>query len=166
MEELNVLFSKNGTTISEDRFGKTYVTTENNQAVVMLARQLDSFIFIKQYRRAVDRYVIQLPGGKVDKGENLEDAVRREFYEETGGTCGEVVYLGHLIPASWISNVETHVFYTEDILSFSDQRLEDYERIEVLKISVDETLERIRNNEIHDSESTFAILQGILRGLY
>lgn len=37
MEELTVLFHKDGETITEDKFGKTYILMKNNQAVVMLA---------------------------------------------------------------------------------------------------------------------------------
>lgn len=165
MKDLTVLSRKNGNTIVEDEFGKMYTLSENNQAVVMLAKQSDSFIFVKQFRRAVNDFVIQLPGGMVELGEELEAAIRREFLEEVGGQCGAIQYLGNLTPASWISNVITHVFYTDDIIDIADQKLEDYENIEVLKISVEETLSMIKDSKINDSEVTYAILQGILKGL-
>lgn len=165
MDDLTILYYKNGIAISEDSLGKNYITNDNNLSVVMLAREDESFIFIKQYRRAVNDHVIQLPGGGVEEGEDLEAAVRREFYEETGFKCGEVQYLGYLVPASWISNEITHVFYTEEVGSRSQQSLEEYEKIEVIHITVRETLKLISDSQINDSELTFAILQGILKGL-
>ncbi|MGG4555479.1 NUDIX hydrolase [Paenibacillus humicus] len=163
--DLTVLSRKNGNMIVEDEFGKIYTLSENNQAVVMLARQSDSFIFVQQFRRAVNDFVIQLPGGMVESGEDLEAAVRREFLEEVGGQCGAIQYLGSLTPASWISNVMTHVFYTDEIIEIADQQLEEYEHIKVLEISVEETLNMIKDSKINDSEVAYAILQGILKGL-
>ncbi|WP_196427197.1 NUDIX hydrolase [Paenibacillus woosongensis] len=90
MKDLTVLSRKNGNIIVEDEFGKIYTLSENNQAVVMLARQSDSFIFVQQFRRAVNDFVIQLPGGMAESGEDLEAAVRREFLEEVGGQCGAI----------------------------------------------------------------------------
>lgn len=165
MKDLTVLSRKNGNIIVEDEFGKIYTLSENNQAVVMLARQSDSFIFVQQFRRAVNDFVIQLPGGMAESGEDLEAAVRREFLEEVGGQCGAIQYLGSLTPASWISNVTTHVFYTDEIIEIADQQLEEYENIKVLDISVEETLNMIKDSKINDSEVTYAILQGILKGL-
>jgi ADP-ribose pyrophosphatase len=165
MDELTVLFQNDGETISKDKFGKTYIISKNNEAVVMLARHLDSFIFVKQFRKPMNDYVIQLSGGIVEEGEDFEEAVRREFHEEVGAQCGRIQQLGIVTPASWISNIVTHVFYTEDIISFTDQRLEEYENIEVMEIRIDETMNMIRDNRINDSEVTYAILQGIIKGL-
>lgn len=41
-------------------------------------------VFIKQYRPAIDDYIYEMPAGLVDKGETIEQAVKREMFEETG----------------------------------------------------------------------------------
>ncbi|MDN3015235.1 NUDIX hydrolase [Paenibacillus sp. BSR1-1] len=105
------LISLSGMNLKEDSFKRPYFELEEFQGVVMLAKENDSLLLIEQYRGPVNSTVWQLPGGGVKKGEDLEQAVRREFLEETGYTCGSVHFLGTLQPASWRTNEITHVFF-------------------------------------------------------
>lgn len=82
MDAMKVKYSKTGTRVMEDERGKIILLKDNNVSVVILAKDGDSLILIRQYRQAVGDYVIQLPGGGVEMGEDLEEAVRREFFEE------------------------------------------------------------------------------------
>lgn len=148
----------------EDERGKVILFKEKNISVVLLAKDKDSLILIKQYRQAVDDYVIQLSGGGVETGEDLEGAVRREFLEETGYSCGSVKHIGRMYPANWISNEVTHVFFTEEIIDQSKQKLEINEKIQILRISITECIDKVRSSEINDSELSFALLQAILKG--
>ncbi|WP_242615122.1 NUDIX hydrolase [Paenibacillus solani] len=133
-------------------------------SVVVLAKQNDQLLLIRQYRAPVDDYVIQLPGGGVDHGEDLESAARREMLEETGCSCGKLHYLGKLYPASWRCNEIAHVYYTDEVISQAEQQLEGYENIDVIRMSVKDCLRQIRDNELQDSELIFAMMQGLLKG--
>ncbi|WP_051189092.1 NUDIX hydrolase [Halalkalibacillus halophilus] len=135
-----------------------------HQSVVVLAKKKDDFILIRQFRKPVDTYVIQLPGGGLEANESLAEGARREFYEETGYTCGKLDYVGELLPASWISKEITHVFYTSDVLDQKEQQLENHEDIEVVEVSVESCLEKIKQSEYNDSELCYAVLQGLLQG--
>ena len=57
-----------------------------------------SIILIRQYRYAIDRWLWELPAGSVDKGEEPDDAARRECHEEIGQLPETVVRLGALHP--------------------------------------------------------------------
>ncbi|OIB02209.1 NUDIX hydrolase [Paenibacillus sp. LC231] len=164
MDNTKLLIRHNGISIYEEASGKVYYTKENHVSVVVLAKHGDQLLLIRQYRAAVDDYVIQLPGGGVSGEEDLESAARREMLEETGCTCGKLHYLGKLYPASWRCNEIAHVFYTDEVISQADQQLEGYEDIDLVRMSVKECLHRIQENELQDSELVFAIMQGLLQG--
>ncbi|QHN50261.1 NUDIX hydrolase [Geobacillus stearothermophilus] len=152
MGRVKTLLDKNGNKIIEDEYGRTHFSLTENEGVVILAKDEDSFLLIEQFRQPVGSYIVQLPGGGVEQGESLEQAAKREFLEETGYECGIVHYLGKLLPAPWRSNEITHVFYTEEVGSNIHQQLESHEKIKVIKMDVRDCLKQVKKNKINDSE--------------
>ena len=59
-----------------------------NVAVSMIVKYDELYLLIKQYNK--DRYI--LVAGYTNKGETLEDTVKRELKEETGLTCKHIRY--------------------------------------------------------------------------
>jgi ADP-ribose pyrophosphatase len=163
MEKEKTLLELAGMKLKEDGFHRPYFELEENDGVVILAKEGDTFLLIEQHRKPIGTIVQQLPGGGVKKGEELEQAARREFLEETGYQCGTVHYLGFLQPASWRTNEITHAFFTEEIGTKQHQQLEEHENIKVIKVKIKDCLNKVKENKMNDSELCYAILQAILK---
>ena len=137
---------------------------KNPASVIILVQHHDQFIFIRQYRHPLEQYIIQLPGGGVENDEELESAARRELLEETGIRCGRLEYYGKIHPSPWMTNAETHVFFTEEIIDISVPMSEEYEKIETISISIKKCYELVRIGELTtDAELHFALFQYALR---
>ena len=62
-----------------------YYTIKSPDSVLILPVTDDGrYIFVRQYRPAVGRYVLELPAGAVDESESADIAAKRELQEETG----------------------------------------------------------------------------------
>jgi ADP-ribose pyrophosphatase len=62
-----------------------YVHLRTNDYVSIIALDNDKGIaLVSQYRPALDRTTLELPGGNIDYGQTIEEAARTELMEETG----------------------------------------------------------------------------------
>ena len=67
-------------------------------AVVMLAVHEGYTYMVRQYRYCIGQELLEVPAGKLEKGEDHRDAAIRELKEETGATAGRLEYLGEVFP--------------------------------------------------------------------
>lgn len=63
-------------------------------AAVLPVHDDGTVTLVRQHRYALGRDTLEIPGGRVDHGEAVEEAGRRELQEETGLIAGELRHLG------------------------------------------------------------------------
>ena len=117
----------------------------------------DEIILIKQYRKAIDKEIYEIPAGMVDFGEEPQKAALRERKEETGYEAKKSDYLAEIYSSPGFTNEKLFIFYAED-LSLGDQDLDEFEHLSVEKIKFDEALKLVNLGEINDSKSVAGIL--------
>jgi 8-oxo-dGTP pyrophosphatase MutT (NUDIX family) len=112
----------------------------------------EKVVLIHQYRHALGEECIELPGGCVDATDkDYEQAVRREFLEETGYSFQNAYYLGRT-SANPSTNANTlHMFLMTGGERLQDQQLEGGEQIEVLVVALHELKQMLMENKFIQS---------------
>ena len=112
---------------------------------------------VRQYRKAVERDLLEVPAGGIEAGEEPEAAARRELQEEIGHTAGQLCPLGgYYLAPGWCDEYMYAYLATE--LS-PDPRRQDYDEIvETRWVPLTATLELIARGEIRDAKSIAALL--------
>ncbi len=132
---------------------------EHNGAVAIVALTEDNEIIMeRQYRYACGRSVLEIPAGKIDKGESDPVAAAvRELKEETGLTASEIIHLGDVNPSCAYSEEVIHIYLMRG-LTQGKQALDDDEVIELIKMPFEEVYEMGVRGEIVDSKTLAALL--------
>lgn len=105
-------------------------------------------LLIRQYRHAIGRVLVEIPGGVMDKeDESPEIAIRRELLEETGYAFNEMYSLGEVSANPSTTTNLVHMFLATGGKKVQAQQLDDNEEIEVLAVSIEELEAMLKRRE-------------------
>ncbi len=125
-------------------------------AVAIVPRLSDGrFVFIRQFRKAMERICFEVVAGNCDSGEDEAASAIRELQEETGCIAESVELLGPVFPSVGYSTERIDVFFDE-VVGHGETGFDEDERIETIVLTEDEMDEKIRNNEIADAKTLAA----------
>jgi ADP-ribose pyrophosphatase len=113
--------------------------------------------FVRQYRHPAVRYLLEVPAGTLDRGERPEEGAARELEEELGLVCASLEKLceffvspGFLEEKMWV--------YLATGLSETQQRLEEDELIEIVRMPLNQALNMITTGEIEDAKTIIGLM--------
>ena len=120
-----------------------------------------SVILERQYRIALQEYVLEAPAGKLEAdAEDPEARVRAELEEETGYLAGTLIKLGVFQSTVGFCSERMHLYLGLDLVK-TQQRLEPDERIELIEMPLEEVRAGLKENRFTDAK-TALVHQGLI----
>ncbi len=121
--------------------------TENNEVYM-----------VKQFRYPFRTVTLEVPAGKLKKGEDHSECGRRELLEETGCICSEYIYLGEMYPTPAYNTEITHMYLAKG-LEITRQSLDEDEFLDVVTLPLSKAVEMVMSGEIKDGKTQIVILK-------
>jgi len=116
----------------------------------------NEIIMVRQYRYALRRETLEIPAGKIDKGESPEECIKRELIEETGFEAKFIKWLYTYAPAIGYSNEFIHLYLGRDLKRL-EKKIDENEISSLEILTLEEVLGMIRNHKIIDSKTIIAL---------
>ncbi len=118
-------------------------------------------VLVRQFRIALGEYVLEVPAGKLEPGDDPAGRAARELEEETGCVARTLEPAGFVYATVGYCSERIHFFLGLD-LEKTHQRLEEEERIELVEMPLDEVRRGLAGNTFTDSKTVIA-LERLLR---
>jgi ADP-ribose pyrophosphatase len=135
----------------------------HNGSVVILAldsskSKKDPWIVVeRQYRHAANRFMWELPAGKLEAGEDPLEGAKRELEEETGYHARKWTPLVEYFASPGFLGESMKVFLAEGLVAGSAHPEED-EQIELRLVKLSEVLKMIEKGAIVDGKTLTSVL--------
>ena len=110
---------------------------------------------IRHYRYPTNQIHIEVPAGKIDPGEEIEETAKRELQEEIGYIPQKLTFLTKINPCIGYSDESIWLYLGEDLEKV--EQIKTDESIEFYPVSFDQAVELVWTGKITDVKSIISI---------
>ncbi|MCL4389614.1 NUDIX hydrolase [Candidatus Marsarchaeota archaeon] len=149
VEEYNVRFKK-----AHERYIRV---REPSSAIILPVLSGERLILERQYRHAIKKWIYELPGGHINRGESPRKTAARELKEETGyiATSLKFMFKNYELPDL---TTASRYFYVAKGLRSGKRNLDPSEKIDIRMFALKRALEMVDSGTINDPATVSALL--------
>ena len=136
---------------------KREIVVHKGSAVIIPVFADGTVAMVRQYRYAAEKFLLEIPAGTLNAGEDPQLGAERELEEEIGVRAGKFEKLTEFYVSPGFLTEKMHLFLATD-LTPTKQNLEIDEILSVERYSFPDLLEMIRRGEIEDAKTIIGIM--------
>ena len=133
------------------------IVVHKGSAVVVPVFDDGTVALVRQYRHAAEEFLLEIPAGTLNAGEDPKLGAIRELQEEIGVTAENIEKLTEFYVSPGFLTEKMHVFLATGLTNVG-QKLEADELLTVERHSFDELNKMIRNGEITDAKTMLGVM--------
>jgi ADP-ribose pyrophosphatase len=117
----------------------------------------NTIALVRQYRHPAVKYLLELPAGTLNESEQPQIGAARELEEELGVVAGNLEKLAEFFVSPGFLSEKMWLYFATDLRE-TEQRLEEDEAIEIVRVSIERALQMITEREIEDAKTIIGLL--------
>ncbi|HEY2847474.1 MAG TPA: NUDIX hydrolase [Pyrinomonadaceae bacterium] len=140
----------------DDLTYKREIVEHRGSAVIVPLFDDGTVGLVRQWRHPAGKYLLEIPAGSLEEGEDPRTGAIRELEEEVGCTADSVDLLSSFYVSPGFLSEKMHV-YVATGLRETTQNLDEDERIDIVRLPLADTIEMCRTNEIEDAKTIIGL---------
>ena len=137
---------------------KREIVNHSGGVGILAFKDKDTVLLVEQFRKPIERNLLEIPAGKIEKGEDIEMCGIRELEEETGYKAKEFKYLGKVVTSPGFCDEYIYIYLAEGLYKGLDNLGDEDEFINLKEVKIDRIKEMIKNGEIIDAKTISAFM--------
>ncbi|TCS93491.1 NUDIX hydrolase [Hazenella coriacea] len=113
-------------------------------------------VLVRQFRKPLEKTILEIPAGKLEKGEDPADCAKRELEEETGYVAGQLEPMVSFYTSPGFANEYLYLFQAKE-LQKGQVHLDEDEFVELVELTLEECQAEIAKGTICDAKTVAAI---------
>lgn len=138
--------------------GVREIAIHHGGAVVLPVTPRGTIVMVQQYRYPIEEWLLELPAGKLNKGEDPYICAVRELKEETGYTAERVEKLGVIATTPGFCTEKLHIYAAFGLQAGDHEREEGEFGMSMIELTLSEIEKKIVAGEITDGKTLSGIL--------
>ncbi|MBD8031927.1 MULTISPECIES: NUDIX domain-containing protein [Solibacillus] len=139
--------------------GKREIINHPGAVAVIAITENNKILFVEQYRKALERSIVEIPAGKMEKGEEPIVTARRELEEETGYTSEDLKFVQAFATSPGFADEVIHIYVAEKLKKLDiPVDLDEDEFVDLMELSLEEAEAMVADGRIFDAKTAFAVL--------
>lgn len=140
--------------------GKTSIReiVEHNGGVgLAVLTEQGKMVLVRQFRKPLERDILEIPAGKIEKNEDPMAAAIRELKEETGYTAKNMSFIGKMYPSVGYTTELIYLYLCTE-LTPGETDFDESEAIDIEEYDLEELYKMSLSGKIEDGKTLAAIL--------
>jgi len=130
------------------------VLVHPGDAVAILPVRADASCYLlRQYRFAIDDFILEAPAGTLNPGERPDETARRELIEETGFQAETLIPRGFIYTTPGFTDERIFLFEAQGLSPSCAYEKDEDEDIEVIRVPLAHLPSMIGEGEISDAKT-------------
>lgn len=143
--------------LENQKYAKREIVEHKNASAILAVNEKNEMLLVRQYRKAVEDFLYEVPAGIVNIAEEPVECALRELKEETGYEAKKINQIFEFYTSPGFSNEKVFLFKAED-MTYTSTKFDEDECIETISVSKDEAKKMMETGRITDSKTLIAII--------